>query len=173
MPLQPSEQLLKNGREIYLYGALGIALRIFPIKVQKLPGLDVSLGDSSGAVDLAGLLGVIVGFRLVTFISRTIEEVSRSRVGILELTRDEQRRAPTLQQLDLSISTDPEKQTLELEIQRNLETWGLVRTWSNRFVSSLEFGFPIIFGALAMVVLLSSATAFMVRVARVVYGLVS
>lgn len=96
MPLQPSEQLLKDGREIYLCGALGIALRIFPIKVQKLPGLDVSLGDSSGAVDLAGLLGVIVGFRLVTFISRTIEEVSRSRVGILELTRDELRRAPTL-----------------------------------------------------------------------------
>lgn len=156
----PSSTLLKNGREIYVYGTIGIALRVFKIKIQKIPYIELTV-ESSSAIDVAGVLGVIVVFRLATFVARAIHEIAESRLGKWKAAQDELRDTKDIADLGAAYTGDPKKAHLEHALRTYIRRLSLFRVLAGAASSVIEIVLPMLFGCIAVAVLFRPAVAFL------------
>jgi hypothetical protein len=76
-PFRISDDLRKFGYTMYLYGAVGIVSRLYGIKPDKIPFLDISSANTD--IDIASVVGILIFYMSVIYLLRCLFEYNLNK----------------------------------------------------------------------------------------------
>ena len=169
MAFIPSKDLIDAGRSIYLYGAVGGIVQMFDIRIEKIPGIEVPL-PKDAAFSVAGLLGIVVLFRFVTFVLRFLIDLTAYRVETETAALKELSQTPSIQKLEWIDVPDPGAQPLADRIRQRIRRLGMLGHHSAFLYGITEVVLPSVFAGAILTLLWSPAWVFLAECTRRLVG---